>query len=103
MKFLAVGAKLGRAFNRCRRLSFAAAIPWLILLLAPWSIIPAAADGPRPYYFGQTTDATPVNLAMQDADGIVQLRIPKSYLSFSENWKGGLQTVVNLEVVAPKM
>jgi hypothetical protein len=103
MKFLTVGAKLGQAFSRCRRLSFAAAIPWLILLLAPWLIIPAAADGPRPYYFGQTTDATPVNLAMQDADGIVQFRIPKSYLSFSENWKGGLQTVVNLEVVAPKM
>jgi hypothetical protein len=60
-------------------------------------------EAQRPHYFGRTTDPTPVDVAIQDKSEILHFRIPKMYMTFSENWKGGLQEFLVLEVLFPSM
>jgi hypothetical protein len=60
-------------------------------------------EAQRPYYFGRTTDPTPIDVAIQDKSEILHFRIPKMYMSFSENWKGGLQEFIALELLFPSM
>jgi hypothetical protein len=60
-------------------------------------------EAQRPYYFGQTTDPTPVDVAIQDKSEVLHFRIPKMYMTFSENWKGGLQPGITLETLFPSM
>ena len=65
--------------------------------------IPLSAEAQRSYYFGQSTDPAPVELAIQDKDEVLHFSIPKAYLIFSENWSGGLQDFFVLETVFPSM
>jgi hypothetical protein len=57
----------------------------------------------RPYYFGRTTDPTPVEVALQDKEQLIRFRIPKVYMTFSDNWKGGVQDFIVLETIFPSM
>jgi hypothetical protein len=57
----------------------------------------------RPYYFGRTKDPTPVEVALQDRDQLILFKIPKVYMTFSDNWKGGVQDFIYLETIFPSM
>jgi len=57
----------------------------------------------RPYYFGRTTDPTPVEVTLQDRDQLIRFKIPKVYMTFSDNWKGGVQNFIALETIFPSM
>jgi hypothetical protein len=61
------------------------------------------AEAQRPYYFGRTADLTPVNVTLQDTDAVLHFRIPKAYLTFSQNWSGGLQEFLVIEASFPSM
>jgi len=64
----------------------------------------SAADAQqRPYYFGRTTDPTPVEVALQDRGELIRFKIPKVYMTFSDNWKGGEQDFIVLETIFPSM
>src|ERR1700730_3255147 len=54
-------------------------------------------------YFGRTTDPTPVHISVQDKNEIVHFVIPKIFITFSENWDGGLQSGITLEIIYPSM
>jgi len=54
-------------------------------------------------YFGRTTDPTPVHISVQDKNEIVHFVIPKVFITFSENWDGGLQSGITLEIIYPSM
>ena len=53
----------------------------------------------RDYYFGRTTDRTVVAITMSPDGESINLNIPKSYLTFSPTWRGGLQDTVVVEFV----
>jgi hypothetical protein len=57
----------------------------------------------RPYYFGRTTDPTPVEVALPDRGQLIRFKIPKVYMTFSDNWKGGVQDFIVLETIFPSM
>jgi len=57
----------------------------------------------QPYYFGRTKDPAPVVLQIQDRNEIIRFKIPKVYMTFSENWKGGLQTGITIQTIFPSM
>jgi hypothetical protein len=61
------------------------------------------SEAQRSYFFGHTTDATPVNISLRDKDAVLDFKIPKAYLTFSENWSGGLQDFLVLEASFPSM
>jgi hypothetical protein len=64
----------------------------------------SAAEAPAaPPYYGRTQDPTPVELTMPDKDGVVRFKIPKMYMTLSSNWRGGMQTVIAMDVVFPAM
>jgi hypothetical protein len=54
-------------------------------------------------YYGRTTDPTPVELSLQDTDSVVTFIIPKVYLTYSGNWKGGPQSIIVMETIFPSM
>jgi hypothetical protein len=64
---------------------------------------PSNVEAQRPYYFGRTTNVTPINVSLQDTDTILHFRIPKAYLTFSQNWSGGLQEFLVIESSFPSM
>jgi hypothetical protein len=53
----------------------------------------------RDYYFGRTTDKTHVTITMAPDGESNDFDIPKSYLTFSPTWRGGLQDTVVIEFV----
>jgi len=57
----------------------------------------------RPYYFGRTTDPTPVEVALQDRGELIRFKTPKVYMTFSDNWQGGEQDFIVLETIFPSM
>jgi hypothetical protein len=84
-----------RAF--CAKCSILAAASLSFLILSP------SADAQRTYYFGRSTNVTPVDIAIQDKDEILNFKVPKAYLTFSKNWSGGLQEFFVLEANFPSM
>jgi hypothetical protein len=65
--------------------------------------VPSSAEMQSRSYFGRTTDPTPVDIALQDKNEIIHFTIPKVFMTFSKNWKGGLQSGITLEVIYPSM
>ncbi|WP_375415229.1 hypothetical protein [uncultured Bradyrhizobium sp.] len=55
------------------------------------------------YYFGHTTDPVPIEIALRDKTETFHFKIPKAYLTFSENWTGGVQDFLVLETSFPSM
>jgi hypothetical protein len=78
-----------------------------------WKMIPAIALGiavqgwkvtaQQPYYYSWSTDRTPVELQLYDNEQIVRLSIPRAYLHFSEDIKGGLHSSLSMYVIYPSM
>jgi hypothetical protein len=57
----------------------------------------------RAYYFGRTTDTTPIQISLRDKAVVRTFSIPKNYMTFSENWAGGAQDFIVVEVRFPSM
>jgi hypothetical protein len=57
----------------------------------------------QPYYYTWTTDPTPVELQIHDNNQIIRFSIPKAYLHFSEDIKGGLTDSFSMYVIYPSM
>jgi len=55
------------------------------------------------YYFGRTTDLTPVEVALQDRGELIRFKIPKVYMTFSDNWQGGVQDFIHMQTIFPSM
>lgn len=64
---------------------------------------PVAEPPAAPLHSGRIQDPTPVELTMKDKDAIVRFKIPKMYMTLSPNWRGGMQSVIAIEVVFPAM
>jgi hypothetical protein len=75
----------------------------LIAILCCALFTRAAETQDRPYYFGRTTDPTPVEVALQDRGEVIRFKIPKVYMTFSDNWQGGVQDFIVLETIFPSM
>jgi hypothetical protein len=92
--------------QRISRLSFCATLAVAISAAGRLLAIEAGsvAEPPvAPPYSGRTQDPTPVELTMQDKDAIIRFKIPKMYMTLSSNWRGGMQSVIAMEVVFPAM
>jgi len=66
-------------------------------------LLPSDGPGAQGLFYGRTVDTTPVEIALQDKDETTRFKIPKVYLTFSENWKGGPQDFIRLETIFPSM
>jgi len=75
----------------------------LIAILCGALFSRAAETQDRPYYFGRTTDPTPVEVALQDRGELIRFKVPKVYMTFSDNWQGGEQDFIVLETIFPSM
>ena len=92
-----------RAMGRILDRKFLFARHWKLAALAACLFFVTSNVEAQRAYFGQTTDPTPVDVAIQDKNEILNFRIPKMYLTFSKNWNGGLQEFLVLEVLFPSM
>lgn len=75
----------------------------LAVLIACLFFASSSVEAQRPYYFGQTTDLTSVNISLQDTNVVINFKIPKAYLTFSANWSGGLQDFIAIASSFPSM
>ena len=57
----------------------------------------------RQYYFGRTTDVTPIAVSTLAGGKTITFMVPKTYLDFSPNWEGGLHDVISMSLIYPSM
>lgn len=98
-------AEIGRSRTIGARVVRSAFLISLRLILLVITVVSAVviASAQTSYYFGRTKDPTPVKLSTQDKTTLINFTIPKVYMTFSENWKGGLQDVITFEFIFPSL
>lgn len=74
-----------------------------LLVLCVVCVTHTPSFGHASAYFGRTNDTTPVAMTMKDSNGVIRFVIPKNFLTFSENWNGGVQSGIRIEVRFPAM
>jgi hypothetical protein len=75
----------------------------LSLIAALTAVLSWEGTAKRPYYYTWSTDRTPVELQMHDDNRTIRFLIPRAYLRFSEDAKGGLTDSFSMYVIYPEM